>query len=332
MPRLKHVSRGDLLIERRRRGRGYVFVDAEGKPFGDAEFRSRIKHLAIPPAWREVRLAVEAHAHIQVCGLDEAGRAQYIYHPDWELRRTRRKQKQLALLAAALPRLRRRVREDLAADTGSRTLALAIGVALIDRTAMRVGRERYLDANGTRGAGTMFTRDVKVDGDKISITFPAKSGKTASYSLRDAALADAIARVKTIPGTRLLMYRDTEGHARAISTEQLNRYLKEISGATVTAKDFRTLHASALAAEALAKLEPGESPTARKRQVTGVTKQVAAFLQNTPAICRQSYIAPCLFKLFDNGKLAELWASVTDHRTGLKQREARLEAVLSAVG
>jgi len=332
MPRLKHVSRRDLTIERRRRGRGYAFVDAEGKPFGDAVFRSRAKHLAIPPAWREVRLAAEAHAHIQVCGLDEAGRVQYIYHPDWELRRTRRKQKQLALLAAALPRLRRRVREDLTAETGSRTLALAIGVALIDRTAMRVGRERYLDANGTRGAGTMFTRDVKVMGDKIAIKFPAKSGKTAEYSLRDAALADAITRVKTIPGTRLLMYRDDEGRARAITTEQLNRYLKEISGATVTAKDFRTLHASAMAAEALAKLEPGASPTARRRQVTGVTRQVAAFLQNTPAICRQSYIAPCLFKLFDNGKLADLWASVTDPRTGLRQREARLEAVLSAVG
>ncbi|RYE80550.1 MAG: hypothetical protein EOP19_18880 [Hyphomicrobiales bacterium] len=207
------------------------------------------------------------------------------------------------------------MREDLAAETGSKTLALAIGVALIDRTAMRVGRERYLDANGTRGAGTMFTRDIKVSGDEIAITFPAKSGKIAEYALHDAPLADAIARVKTIPGKRLLMYRDDDGKARAIRTEQLNRYLAEIAGATVTAKDFRTLHGSALAAEALAKLEPGASPTARRRQVTGVTKQVAAFLQNTPAICRQSYIAPCLFKLFDNGKLAELWASVTDPRS-----------------
>ncbi|RYE73684.1 MAG: DNA topoisomerase IB [Hyphomicrobiales bacterium] len=254
-----------------------------------------------------------------------------MYHSDWEARRTRRKQKQLALLAAALPRLRRKVREDLGAETGTRTLALAIGVALIDRTAMRVGRERYLDANGTRGAGTMFSRDIKVAGDEIAITFPAKSGKVAEYALHDAPLAEAIERVRTIPGKRLLMYRNEAGKARAISTEQLNRYLKEISGATVTAKDFRTLHASALAAEALARLEPGPSPTARKRQVTGVTRQVAAFLQNTPAICRQSYIAPCLFKLFDNGKLAELWASVTDARSGLKQREARLEAVLSAV-
>ena len=332
MARLKHVSRGDLAIERRRQGRGYVFVDADGKPYGDAEFRSRAKHLAIPPAWREVKLAAEPNAHIQACGLDEAGRVQYIYHVDWEARRTRHKQKQLTLLAAALPRLRRRVRDDLSAETGSQALALAIGVALIDRTAMRVGRERYLDANGTRGAGTMFTRDVKVSGDAISISFPAKSGKVATYSLRDATLADAISRVKTIPGKRLLMYRGDDGTPRAIRTEQLNRYLREISGARVTAKDFRTLHASALAAEALAKIEPGETPTARKRQVTGVTRQVAAFLQNTPAISRQSYIAPCLFELFERGKLADLWASVPDARTGLRQREARLEAVLSTIG
>jgi DNA topoisomerase I len=332
MPRLKHVSRDDLLIERRRQGRGFVYINAEGRPISDAAFRARARNMAIPPAWREVRLAADPLAHIQVCGVDDAGRIQYIYHPDWEVRRARKKQRQLALLAAALPRLRRRVREDLGAETGSKKLALAIGVALIDRTAMRVGRERYLYANGTRGAGTMFTRDVKVSGDEIAISFPAKSGKVATYALRDAALADAITRVKTIQGKRLLMYRDDGGAARAIRTDDLNRYLRDISGANITAKDFRTLHASALAGEALAGLEPGETPAARKRQVTGVTRQVAAFLQNTPAISRQSYIAPCLFALFDKGQLAELWSAVGEGRAGLKQREARLEAVLTAVG
>jgi DNA topoisomerase-1 len=128
------------------------------------------------------------------------------------------------------------------------------------------------------------------------------------------------------------MYRDDGGAARALRTDDLNRYLRDISGANITAKDFRTLHASALAGEALAGLEPGETPAARKRQVTGVTRQVAAFLQNTPAISRQSYIAPCLFALFDKGQLAELWSAVGEGRAGLKQREARLEAVLTAVG
>ena len=332
MPRLKHVSRDDLLIERRRQGRGFAYINAKGRPIRDAAFRSRARHMAIPPAWREVRLAADPLAHIQVCGVDDAGRVQYIYHPDWEVRRTRKKQRQLALLVAALPRLRRHVRDDLAAETGSKRLAMAIGVALIDRTAMRVGRERYLYANGTRGAGTMFTRDVKVTGDKIAISFPAKSGKVATYALRDTGLADAIARVKTIPGKRLLMYRGEDGAAHAIRTEDLNGYLRDVAGANVTAKDFRTLHASALAAEALAGLEPGETPAARKRQMTVVTRQVAAFLQNTPAISRQSYIAPCLFALFDKGELANLWSAVSEARSGLKQREARLEAVLMAVG
>jgi len=255
-----------------------------------------------------------------------------IYHPDWEARRTRKKQKQLALLTSALPRIRRRVNEDLEAETGSRTLALAIGVALIDRTAMRIGRERYLDARGTRGAGTLYSRDVTVDGDTLTLKFPAKSGKVASYQLTDARLAAAIARVKTIAGRRLLMYRDEAGDAHAIRTEEMNRYLREIAGGPVTAKDFRTLHASALAAEALAKLEPGPSASARRRQVAGVTKTVADFLRNTPATTRKSYIAPCLFAMFEKATLSELWAAAAERHDGLRVREARLAAVLATVG
>jgi DNA topoisomerase I len=328
--RLKRVSRDDLIVRRVRHGRGHAYLDAIGKTWPKGELRDRALHLGIPPAWTEVRVAPEPNMHIQACGLDAAGRVQYIYHSDWEAKRTLKKQKQLGLLTSALPRIRRRVNEDLGAETGSRTLALAIGVALIDRTAMRIGRERYLDARGTRGAGTLFTRDVSAKGDELTVGFPAKSGKVAEYTLKDARLAAAIARVKTIPGKRLLMYRDDDGKARAIRTEELNRYLREIAGAPVTAKDFRTLHASAMAAEALAKIEPGESPTARKRQLAGVTKEVASFLRNTPAITRASYIAPCLFSLFEKAKLSDLWASV-DGREGLRAREARLAAVLEAI-
>lgn len=200
MPRLKRVTREALTIERRRHGKGYRLLDAEGRLITDPELRARVRQLGIPPAWREVRIAPLPHAHIQCCGLDEAGRVQYIYHPHWEVRRLRRKQEHLSALTGALPRLRRHVREDLTAEAGSKRLAMAIGLALIDRTAMRVGRERYLDAHGTRGAGTMFSGDVRVRGPVIDITFLAKSGKTASYHLEDAALADALMRIKTIPG------------------------------------------------------------------------------------------------------------------------------------
>src|SRR4051812_48311906 len=277
MTRLKTVSRDDLIVRRVRHGRGHAYLDAEGKPWPAGELRDRALHLGIPPAWTEVRVAPEPRMHIQACGIDAAGRAQYIYHADWEARRTRKKQRQLALLTEALPRIRRRVNEDLEAEAGSRTLALAIGVALIDRTAMRIGRERYLDARGTRGAGTLFSRDVSVARDEIRLKFPAKSGKVATYALKDARLAAAIERVKRTPGKRLLMYRDEDGAVHALRTDELNRYLREISGAKVTAKDFRTLHASALAAEALAKLEPGPSVSARKRQVADVARAVAAF-------------------------------------------------------
>lgn len=331
MTRLKRAGREDLTVRRVRRGRGFGYVDATGLTLRDPDLVARVRAIGIPPAWTEVRIALDPRHHIQALGQDAAGRLQYIYHPDWEVRRSRRKQLQLALLSESLPRIRRRVREDLEAEPGSRQLALALGVALIDRTAMRVGRERYLKTNGTRGAGTLFTRDITISGDTVSIRFPAKSGKTATYELADAHVAGAVRKVKTVPGARLLMYRNAEGVPKAIRTDDLCRYLREIAGVPVTAKDFRTLHASALAAEALAKLEPAESPSARKRQMAAVTKQVATFLQNTPAICRASYIAPCLYALFDKGKLAPLWAGVTETR-GLRQREARLSGVLAAAG
>lgn len=331
MARLKTVKRDALIVHRVRHGRGHAYVDAAGKTWPRGELRQRALHLGIPPAWTEVRVAPDPLMHIQACGVDAAGRVQYIYHPQWEARRTRRKQRHLAMLTTALPRIRRRVNDDLDAEAGSKALALAIGIALIDRTAMRIGRERYLDARGTRGAGTLFTRDVAIRGDDIVLRFPAKSGKVASYTLTDPRLAAAIARVKSIPGKRLLMYRGEDGEAHALRTDEINRYLRDIAGPGVTAKDFRTLHASALAAEQLAKLEPGTSVSARKRQAASVAKSVAAFLRNTPAITRKSYIAPCLFAMFETAKLSDLWAAASaDRRDGLRVREVRLAAVLQA--
>jgi DNA topoisomerase-1 len=332
MVRLRRAQREDLTVRRVKRGRGFSYTDAEGVPLRNPELYDRARALGIPPAWTEVRISPDPRHHIQALGTDAAGRLQYIYHPDWEARRTRRKQQQLALLSAALPRIRRKVREDLGAEAGSRRLALALGVALIDRTAMRVGRERYLEAHGTRGAGTLFSRDVTVRGDVVRIRFPAKSGKTADYVITDERLADAVRKVKTIPGARLLMYRDDASKPKAIRTDDLSRYLREVAGVAVTAKDFRTLHASALAAEAMARLEPAESVSGRKRQMAAVTRQVATFLQNTPAICRASYVAPCLYALFDKGKLGEMWASVAVDTHGLRQREARLSGVLASAG
>jgi DNA topoisomerase-1 len=332
MVRLKRALRDDLTVRRVRRGRGWSYVDRDGNVIRDPELYARARALGIPPAWKDVRIAPDPRHHIQALGTDAAGRMQYIYHPDWEARRTRRKQQQLALLSEALPRIRRRVRDDLEAEPGSKRLALALGVALIDRTAMRVGRERYLEAHGTRGAGTLFSRDVAVKGGTVRIRFPAKSGKTADYVITDERLADAVRKVKAIPGARLLMYRNGDGQPKAIRTDDLMRYLREIAGAPVTAKDFRTLHASALAAEAMAKLQPAAPVSGRTRRTGGGARQVATFLQNTPAICRASYVAPCLYTLFDKGRLAELWVASGTEAHGLRKREARLTSILASAG
>lgn len=330
MVRLLRAAREDLTITRRKAGKGWSFRDATGSP-ADAETRARASALGIPPAWTNVRIAAEPRAHIQALGVDGAGRLQYIYHADWEGRRTRHKQKRLSMLTEALPRLRRRLAQDLKAEAGDLSLALAIAVSLIDATGMRVGREKYLETSGTRGAGTLYDKDVTVEGDEVCMRFDAKGGKKALYCLKEPKLADAIRRIKTMPGRRLLTYRNAAGRVVPLRTSAINQYLSEIAGVRIAAKDFRTLHASALAAEALAVMERGESMSARRRQMTQVATEVSQFLRNTPSICRKSYIAPCLFKLFDQGKLADLWAVPVRARAGLKTRENRLAAVLATL-
>jgi len=329
--RLIRTGRDELTLVRQRSGKGFCYRQADGALITDAATRARIKALGIPPAWRDVRIAPNPRAHIQALGVDDAGREQYIYHAEWELRREGKKQRRLAALTAALPRLRRQIEAALAAEAGSRELPLAIAVALIDRTAMRVGREEYLQTSGTRGAGTLFSRDIRISGDEVCMTFDAKGGKRAEYCLTDAPLAEAIRRILTLPGKRLLVWRDETGKVRPIKTGAINAYLRELTGAEISAKDFRTLHASALAAEALARMEVGKSDTARRRQMAQVARQVSEVLRNTPAISRKSYIAPCLFRLFDDGKLKQMWESAGRGRPGLLQREKRLGAVLAAM-
>jgi DNA topoisomerase-1 len=333
MNKLIHVTRAALTVTRRRAGRGFCYFDADGNLICDTETKSRLKALGIPPAWEDVRIAHHPRAHIQAVGKDEAGRLQYIYHEAWEERRRRRKREHLQLLTTALPAVRRRVVRDLGAETGSPELALAIAVALIDRSAMRVGREKYLKTSGTRGAGTLYARDVRVRNGHVAMSFPAKSGKQAQYDIADRRLAEAVQRIKTLTGRRLLVYRNGSGELRPITGDMINAYLAKAAESPVTAKDFRTLHASALAGETLAAMEPAPSATSRKRQMTAVTRQVAEFLQNTPAISRKSYIAPCLFELFEDGRLQRLWSREGDRGPrGLRVREQRLGQVLAAVG
>ena len=323
---LRRVGRAHLTLRREPHRDGFRFLDKDANEIADEKTLARLSALGIPPAWKTVRIAALASAHLQAIGVDEAGRTQYIYHADWEERRAEKKQERLSALTSALPRIRRAVSRDLGAETGSLQLAQAICVALIDRTGMRLGRERYLKSAGTRGAGTLFKRDVTLNGDAICIRFPAKGGKKAEYCFTDKRLAAALRRMLTLKGRRLLNHRGNDGRIRPLPTGAVNAYLRERARASVSAKDFRTLHASALAGEALSRSEAGTA-TARKRHAASVVREVAAFLRNTPSICRKSYIAPCLFRLYEDGSLTTAW-TVERAVHGLRRREMCLAAVI----
>ncbi len=330
--RLRRSQEADFCVRRRKTGKGYSFIDSEGEPIRDADERQRLLDLAIPPAWTDVQICCHANGHVQARGRDGAGRLQYIYHPDWETRRSAHKLERLKALAGLLGDLRAAVTEDLSAPKGSKKLALALAVALIDDTAMRIGRERYLNENGTRGAATLLKKDVQVRGDTIRIAFVAKGGKKAAYSFKDELLARALKRILDVPGRRLLVFRNEEGDVRPIRSEAINAYLRDICGTEVSAKDIRLLHASAIAGETLAQTEPAKSESGRNRQIARAAKQVSEILHNTPAISRKSYIAAPILTSFAKGKLHRLWPKRGTSRSGLTREEHHLRRFLEEIG
>ncbi|GLK76289.1 DNA topoisomerase I [Methylopila jiangsuensis] len=317
----------DLTITRRRAGRGFRYLDAKGRPVRDAATLERIDALAIPPAYEEVRIARDANVHLQAIGRDEAGRAQYRYHPDWNAVRELKKVERLDRVIEALPKLRRRVARDLASPRLSRAKALAAAVALIDETHIRVGCEAYVRSNKAHGASTLLKRHVKVKGEAVQLAFRGKGGKDISCSIRSGRLARAVGRIGALPGRRLFQYRDADGAVRRITAVDVNAYLREATGLPVTAKDLRMLGASANAAEHLAELEPATSPTARRRQLSAVMRAISERLANTPAVVRKSYVHAVVVDGFGSGSLKKAYAGARG-RSGLRRAEAALAGLV----
>ena len=203
---LERVEAAGLVIRRVRRGRGFSYLGPDGKRIEEAAVLARIRSLAIPPAYEEVRIAASASAHLQAIGRDAAGRLQYRYHPDWDLEREAHKAERLETLIDALPRIRAAVRKDIALATLHRRKAVACAVALIDATHIRVGCELYLQSSGARGAATLLKRQVKLNGQGLALNFRGKGGAAISCTVEDRALVRAIRRIATIRGSRLLQY------------------------------------------------------------------------------------------------------------------------------
>ena len=327
---LKLGDQNELTIRRIRRGKSYSFIRANGTTIRHAGTIRRLHAMAVPPAYREVRYAPDPSLHLQAVGIDAAGRLQYRYHADWEKVREQRKAHRLAKLVGALPRIRRHVTKHLASDAPSREFALAAVIELIARTAIRPGNESYARLNGTRGATTLLKSNVTVEDQSVVLTFKAKGGKAVRKECDAARLVRAIGVLRSVPGKRMFQYRDSGGVVRAVSTTQVNAFLRKIAGIKISLKDFRTLMASAVALETLSRITPAASARGRKKQVLDAVRAAADELSNTPAICRKSYVHDTIVTAFEDGILERFAATMKGTRSQTRREQLLAQVVAAA--
>jgi DNA topoisomerase I len=295
------VSDASPGIARRRAGEGFCYLNAEGRAIRDRATLARIKALAIPPAWERVWICPREDGHLQATGRDARGRKQYRYHARWREMRDETKYGRMLAFAKALPRIRRRVRQDLALPGLPRDKVLASVVRLLETTRMRVGNEEYARDNESFGLTTLRTRQVRVNGSTMEFRFRGKSGVWHEFAHSDRTLAKIVRRMRDLPGYELFQYVDEEGNTRAVDSADVNEYLKSIAGEEFTSKDFRTWAGTVLAAEAL--------HACGKNGLTKAIDRVAKQLGNTKAVCRKCYIHPAVIDAYVDGSLAQAMTS-----------------------
>jgi DNA topoisomerase IB len=307
MPRLRRSDCTGPGIRRRRRGRGFEYLDEAGDRITDGETRERLGELKIPPAWEHVWICSDPLGHLQATGIDSAGRKQYLYHERWRRRRDQEKFDRMIDFGRALPRLRRRVAADLDEDGAGRERVLAAAIRLLDRGFFRIGGEDYAAENETFGLATMQRRHLRIDGDEIVFDYEAKGGQRRVQAISDPELAPILRRLKRrrTGGEDLLAHRNGRAWAD-VRSEDINEYLKEAAEGDFSAKDFRTWNATVLAAVALGAMGPSpDSKTGRRRRINDAVAGVAALLGNTPAVCRRSYIDPRVLERYREGVTIE---------------------------
>ncbi|MCF6509672.1 DNA topoisomerase IB [Blastococcus sp. MG754426] len=289
---------------RRKAGRGFAYYDTDGSLIKDDRL-DRIRGLAIPPAWKDVWICPWPNGHIQATGVDAAGRRQYRYHDEWRARRDAEKHERVLEIARQLPDVRDAVRAGLRTRGLTRDRVLATAIRLLDLGAFRVGSEQYEEENGTYGLATLKRAHVSVRGERTFYSYVAKGGIEREVEITDRPTATVVRQLLERPaeaGEDLLAYQDEDGGWRDVTSAEINAYLKEISGAEISAKDFRTWTATVLMAAALAESPPPASKTARKKVVTAAYKRVSEQLGNTPAVCKASYVDPRVVDRFEHGE------------------------------
>jgi DNA topoisomerase I len=302
---LRYVSDDQPGFTRRRDGDGFVYFDTDGKPIREEQRLLRINRLAIPPAYTDVWICPSPNGHIQATGRDARGRKQYRYHERWREVRDENKYERMLLFGESLTKIRRRVRKDMARPGLPREKVLATVVSLLETTSIRVGNEEYARENKSFGLTTMRSRHVDVKGATVRFRFRGKSGIMHEREVEDPRVAKVMRKLTDLPGQELFQYVDDEGEVRNVTSQDVNDYLREISGEDFTAKDFRTWAGTVMAAIALNEVGAFENKTQAKRNVRDAIHAVAKMLGNTPAICRKCYVHPIVFETYLSGAAIE---------------------------
>jgi DNA topoisomerase-1 len=303
---LVYVSDRDEGLTRVGSGKRVRYRDASGAPVTDETTLARIRSLAIPPAWTDVWICLDAAGHLQAVGRDARGRKQYRYHPAFRRRRDAEKHERVLTLARRLPRIREVVERDLRRQGMPREKVLALVVRLLEMTHLRVGNREYERLNGSFGLTTMRDRHARVSGDRVRFRFRGKGGKLHEVGIRDRRLARMIRRIQELRGQRLFEYEDEDGVRREIRSEDVNAYLRQAAGTDVTAKDLRTWAATVLAFRALRAGRPTERETEMRRTITAALGEVAERLGNTPAVARASYVDPGIIEAWAEGAVTRV--------------------------
>ncbi|HEY7584739.1 MAG TPA: DNA topoisomerase IB [Acidimicrobiia bacterium] len=309
--RLRYSSDEEPGIRRRKRGQGFSYRHDSGREVGETA-RVRIKSLVIPPAWTEVWICATDDGHIQATGRDAAGRKQYVYHPEWERIRDEAKFERLKPFGLALPQLRKQVEADLGLRGLAHKKVLALAVAVLDQSLIRVGNKRYENENGSFGLTTLEAQHAEVAGDSIKLSFESKGGVEQEVALKSRRLANLVSKCQELSGQKLFSYSDN-GSPANVTSDEINDYLRTTSGEDYTAKDFRTWGASALAANYLGGIGAPDGDS-DERVILEAVDAAAEALGNTRAVCRASYIHPEIPDAFSSGKLLKAWRGTRGSR------------------
>jgi DNA topoisomerase-1 len=305
---LRYVSDAMPGIRRRRAGKGFSYIGPDGARIADRDRVDWIRGLAIPPAWTDVWISPIRRGHLQATGRDARGRKQYRYHPRWRTVRDEAKYGRLIEFARALPRIRRRTDRDLRRRSLPREKVLALVVRLLEATLIRVGNDEYARENRSYGLSTMRDHHVEVRGATMRFSFRGKGGKEHDIDVRDERLARIVRQVQELPGQTLFQYREADGARQDVTSGDVNDYLREISGAEFTAKDFRTWAGTVAAAMALQEFTEMDDEAGRKKAIVRAIETVAERLGNTPTVCRACYVHPDVLDSYLDGSLVEALA------------------------